>query len=179
MVYSDLESLTEALTSGKGAYHSRTRGLWVKGQTSGAEQELLRVDADCDRDALRFLVRQRGSGFCHRGETTCWGPDRGLSALARTLAERTRAAPAGSYTARLLADPELLRAKLVEEAGELASAEVPGNVAWEAADLLYFTLVAMARGGVDLTHVESVLQARSLAVTRRRGDAKADSGGRR
>ena len=37
-----------------------------------------------------------------------------------TIDDRTVEAPEGSYTARLLADPAWLRAKLVEEAGELA-----------------------------------------------------------
>lgn len=76
LAYSDLESLREAVRSGRGVYHSRRRGLWVKGESSGAVQDLLRVDLDCDRDALRFTVRQHGGGFCHRGTTTCW--DRGV-----------------------------------------------------------------------------------------------------
>src|ERR687892_769919 len=58
LCYSDLESLRAALEGRRGVYHSRSRGLWAKGETSGAIQELLRVDADCDRDALRFTVRQ-------------------------------------------------------------------------------------------------------------------------
>lgn len=33
---------------------SRTRGLWIKGLTSGATQELIRVDLDCDRDSMRW-----------------------------------------------------------------------------------------------------------------------------
>ena len=101
-------SLRAALEQGQGVYHSRSRGLWVKGATSGATQELLRIDADCDRDCLRFTVRQQPPGFCHLNTRTCWGDDGGLGALARRLAERKVAAPEGSYTARLVADPELL-----------------------------------------------------------------------
>ena len=88
LAWSDLESLREAVERRRGVYRSRTRGLWVKGETSGATQELVRVDLDCDRDALRFTVRQAGAGFCHRDTRSCWGADRGLGALERRLAAR-------------------------------------------------------------------------------------------
>jgi phosphoribosyl-ATP pyrophosphohydrolase/phosphoribosyl-AMP cyclohydrolase len=167
LVYSDLESLRAALERGQGVYHSRSRGLWLKGATSGAVQELLRVDADCDRDCLRFTVRQAPPGFCHRGSRTCWGEDRGLGALARRLAARRQAAPPGSYTAKLFDDPALLGAKLREEAQELADASARDHVVHEAADVLYFTLAALARHGVDLAEVEAALDRRALKVTRR------------
>ncbi|MGI9491987.1 MAG: HisA/HisF-related TIM barrel protein, partial [Geminicoccaceae bacterium] len=51
--FSDLASITTALDRGAGIYHSRSRGLWVKGESSGATQELIRIAADCDRDCLR------------------------------------------------------------------------------------------------------------------------------
>jgi phosphoribosyl-ATP pyrophosphohydrolase len=167
LCYSSLESLRAALEGRRGVYHSRSRGLWVKGETSGAVQELLRVDADCDRDALRFTVRQAGPGFCHLETRTCWGEDQGLGALARKLEARRRSAPAGSYTARLFEDPELLGAKLREEADELAEATTPAEVAHEAADVFYFTLAALARHGVDLATVEAELERRARKVTRR------------
>jgi phosphoribosyl-ATP pyrophosphohydrolase len=172
IAYSDAESVREAVRRGVGAYRSRRRGLWVKGETSGATQQLLRIDADCDRDALRFTVRQSEPGFCHNDTWTCWGPDRGLPALVRVLAERVKRAPEGSYTRRLLDDPGLLRSKLREEAGELADATEPEHVANEVADVLYFALVAMVRAGVPLADVETILDRRSLRTTRRPGDAK-------
>jgi phosphoribosyl-ATP pyrophosphohydrolase len=172
LAYSNQESLAAAIDRRQGIYHSRRRGLWVKGETSNAVQELLRVDLDCDRDALRFTVRQAPPGFCHHQTRSCWGEDGGLSALARTLARRVQTAPEGSYTARLLREPSLLRSKLEEEARELAEAIAPGHVAEEAADLMYFCLVAMARAGVELSDVEGVLDRRNLRVTRRPGDAK-------
>jgi phosphoribosyl-ATP pyrophosphohydrolase len=165
--HSDLESLRAALEQGKGVYHSRSRGLWLKGATSGATQELLRIDADCDRDCLRFTVRQQPPGFCHVGAPTCWGEDRGLGALARRLAARKASAPEGSYTARLLADPDLLAAKLCEEASELAQAADRAAAIHEAADVLYFTLATLARHDVDLAEVERALARRALKVTRR------------
>jgi phosphoribosyl-ATP pyrophosphohydrolase/phosphoribosyl-AMP cyclohydrolase len=167
LCYSDLESVRAALEQGRGVYHSRSRGLWIKGATSGATQELLRIHADCDRDCLRFTVRQQPPGFCHLNTRTCWGPEGGLGALARRLTDRKISAPQGSYTARLLADPALLGAKLREEAGELAEAEGRFEVIHEAADVLYFTLATLARHDIDLADVERALDRRALKVTRR------------
>ena len=172
LAFSDMTSLRAAVAGRHGVYHSRSRGLWIKGETSGATQDLLAVGLDCDRDALRFTVRQHGDGFCHLGTRTCWGADRGLDNLGRRLASRRGDAPAASYTRRLLDDPELLRAKLVEEAAELADAQGAERVAEEAADLLYFALVALVRTGVGLDEVERVLDRRALRVSRSRGEAK-------
>lgn len=175
LAYSNLESLTKAVELQQGVYWSRNRGLWIKGLTSGATQDLLRVTPDCDRDCLRFTVRQRGAGFCHTGSATCFGGLNGLRDLAATLARRKAEAPAGSYTARLFSDPALLRAKLLEEAGELADAvqaQDPAQAAEEAADVLYFALASLASVGGDLSDVERVLDRRRLRVTRRPGNAK-------
>lgn len=174
--YSDIESLRAALSQRVGAYHSRSRNqLWIKGATSGATQELLGVALDCDRDALRFTVRQKEPGFCHENVWSCWGPVGGLPALARLLESRAKSAPAGSYTQRLFNDPELLASKLREEALELIEASAQNDrkeVAAEAADVIYFTLVHLAKHGVSLADVERVLDARHSKVTRRKGDAK-------
>ena len=119
--------------------------------------------------------RSRSSVCVQTGEAwrdPAWGPLAGLPALTRLLAARVSDAPPGSYTRRLLDDPALLRAKLIEEAGELADAEGPEHVAEEAADVIYFALVACARAGVPLTAVTSVLDQRAFKVTRRKGDAK-------
>jgi phosphoribosyl-ATP pyrophosphohydrolase len=167
LVYSSRESIREAVRRRMGVYQSRSRGLWVKGESSGHTQELVRIELDCDRDSPRFVVRQAGGGFCHLDTLTCWGEARGLAALERTLAARRAAAPAGSYTARLLADPALLGAKLREEAQELATATDRDAVVWEAADLLYFTLVRLAGAGVTLAEVEAHLDRRARTVTRR------------
>ena len=78
LVWSDGDSLRQAIRTRRGVYRSRSRGLWVKGDTSGCSQDLLRVDLDCDRDAMRFTVRQHGSGFCHKNTWTCWGDRKGV-----------------------------------------------------------------------------------------------------
>ncbi|MBK6735205.1 MAG: phosphoribosyl-ATP diphosphatase [bacterium] len=172
LAWSDTASVREALATGRGVYHSRRRGLWVKGLDSGCTQDLLGLDLDCDRDALRAVVRQHGGGFCHTGARTCWGEDHGAPRLARRLAERMVASPPGSYTRRLLDDPALLAEKLQEEAMELATARSPDHVAAEAADVIYFALVALARAGGRWEDVGRHLDHRERKVTRRRGDAK-------
>ena len=172
LAWSSAESLTEALRQRRGIYNSRSRGLWTKGESSGATQELLQVDLDCDRDAIRFTVKQSGKGFCHQETRTCWGEDSGLGKLERTVTSRMRTAPAGSYTARLFGDPDLLAKKLREEAVELASARSPEEIKWEAADVLYFALCKLASANISLANVEETLSRRSLRVTRRGGDAK-------
>jgi phosphoribosyl-ATP pyrophosphohydrolase len=172
LAYSSPQSLREAVRTRRGVYHSRTRGLWLKGETSGDTQELLRVDLDCDGDALRFTVRQTGRGFCHNGTLTCWGDSSGLPALAARISKAAAARASGSYTSRLLDDPCLLAAKLAEEAAELAGARSATETTHEAADLIYFTLVAMQRSGVRIADVAAELDWRARRFTRRPGNAK-------
>lgn len=62
LVYSNEKSIETALRLGRGVYHSRRHGLWIKGQESGNTQELISIAVDCDADALRFNVRQKGEG---------------------------------------------------------------------------------------------------------------------
>jgi phosphoribosyl-ATP pyrophosphohydrolase len=169
LAYSSPESLRAAVEQRRGIYQSRSRGLWIKGESSGCTQTLLRIDPDCDRDTLRFTVRQHGSGFCHRQTRTCWGADSGLPALQRRLQERISTSSPGSYTARLAADPGLLAAKLLEEAGELAEAEARGEIVAEAADLVYFTATTLAVNQVEWSEVLAELDRRSRHVRRRDG----------
>ncbi|KAK3301042.1 histidinol dehydrogenase-domain-containing protein [Chaetomium fimeti] len=171
LVYSSEESVGEALKTQTGVYQSRKRGLWYKGATSGDTQELVRISLDCDNDALKFVVRQKGR-FCHLEQSGCFGDLKGLAKLESTLVSRKQSAPAGSYTARLFSDEKLLRAKIMEEAEELCDAKTPENVAFEAADLIYFALTKAVGAGVTLADIEKSLDAKSFKVKRRTGDAK-------
>ncbi|EGC44260.1 histidinol dehydrogenase [Histoplasma capsulatum var. duboisii H88] len=171
-VYSSERSVSEALKTGTGVYQSRKRGLWYKGQSSGDTQELVRIDFDCDSDCLLFVVKQKGKGFCHLGTATCFGQYRGLSRLQKTLQARKKDAPPGSYTARLFKDPKLVQAKIMEEAEELCNATSPEDIAFEAADLLYFALTKCVAAGVTLEDVERNIDLKTLKVKRRQGDAK-------
>ena len=168
LVWSTRESLTRAVAERRGIYWSRSRGeIWEKGATSGHTQQLLHVDLDCDRDALRFTVRQSGAGFCHLDRRSCWPSAFDLADLELTLADRMSRPIAGSGTAKLLADPELLAAKLREEADELGQAESSEDVVRETADVLYMALVALQRGGGTLADVRAELARRHGAVNRR------------
>src|SRR5437867_5062910 len=144
LVWSTRESLARAIAERKGIYWSRSRqALWEKGATSGNTQELVRVDLDCDRDALRFTVRQRGAGFCHLDRPACWPAEFALDDLERTIATRAASLPLadpGSRTSKLLGDPVLLAAKLREEAAELARAGTRAEAVHETADLCYMAL---------------------------------------
>lgn len=169
LAYSSLESVKHALLTGRGVYQSREHGLWVKGETSGATQELLDMAVDCDRDALRFRVRQTGP-FCHTQTRTCWGEDIGLGRLDRRLREMAENRPTGSNTVSLLDDASLLNAKLTEETAELIA---PGaDIAGETADLLYFTLVKSVAAGITIEDIARILERRERAVTRRPMKAK-------
>jgi phosphoribosyl-ATP pyrophosphohydrolase / phosphoribosyl-AMP cyclohydrolase / histidinol dehydrogenase len=172
LVWSSNESISEALKTGSGVYQSRKRGLWYKGASSGDTQELISLGLDCDKDCIVFKVRQRGRGFCHRGTASCWGQLGGISGLEKTLKERKRSAPEGSYTARLFNDPALVRAKIKEEADELCEATSKDDIAAEAADLLYFTFTRCVAADVSLEDVEKSLDLKSLKVKRRKGDPK-------
>src|SRR3989449_4190638 len=175
LVWSTRESLARAIAERRGIYWSRSRQtVWEKGATSGNTQELVRVDLDCDRDALRFTVRQRGAGFCHLDRPACWPSRFDLDDLARTIRERAARPESGSGTAKLLADPALLAAKLREEAEELGRAGGPPGAVQETADVLYLALVALVRGGGTLTDVVGELSRRHGAVTRRPMVAKSE-----
>ncbi|KAL7620495.1 trifunctional histidinol dehydrogenase [Parahypoxylon ruwenzoriense] len=171
LVYSSEESVAESLRTKTGVYQSRKRGLWYKGASSGDTQELITISMDCDNDALKFVVRQKGK-FCHLDQHGCFGDLKGIPKLEQTLVSRKQSAPEGSYTKRLFSDAKLLRAKIMEEAEELCNAQTPEEVAFEAADLIYFTLTKAISAGVRLSDIERNLDAKSLKVKRRPGNAK-------
>ncbi|KZT12490.1 histidine biosynthesis trifunctional-protein [Laetiporus sulphureus 93-53] len=174
LVYSSAESVRESIVTGKGVYQSRKHGLWRKGETSGATQDVVSIRLDCDSDSLELSVIQHGAGFCHLNRTSCFGDreTKGLFALERTLQSRLFSAPEGSYTRRLFSDPDLLRAKIMEEADELCRAETKEEVAFEAADLFYFALTRCVAAGVSIADIEHSLDKKAKKVTRRAGNAK-------
>ncbi|SCV02959.1 LANO_0G01288g1_1 [Lachancea nothofagi CBS 11611] len=176
LVYSSKESIKLAIEKQVGVYFSRSRNeIWVKGLTSGNTQKLMSVQLDCDGDALKFVVVQEGkkSDFCHLNTASCYGEfQQGLVGLEQLLRQRLENAPEKSYTRRLFNDPELLSAKIKEEAEELTDANTKSEISWEAADLFYFAMVKLVSSGVSLDEVERNLHTKHLKITRRQGDAK-------
>jgi phosphoribosyl-AMP cyclohydrolase len=72
LAYANREAVEKTLSTGKATYWSRSRGkLWVKGETSGNTQKIVSVKADCDYDALLYVVEQKGV-VCHTGAPTCF-----------------------------------------------------------------------------------------------------------
>jgi phosphoribosyl-ATP pyrophosphohydrolase/phosphoribosyl-AMP cyclohydrolase len=171
LAYANAEAVARTRATGELHLWSRSRGeLWHKGATSGNVQRVRALRLDCDGDALLALVEPAGPA-CHTGERTCFhngdleplAPHEALPALERTLADRARERPAGSYTVELLEDPSRIGAKVREEAEEVARAareEGDERVDEEAADVLYHLAVLMRSRGRTLADAEEVLVGR-------------------
>jgi phosphoribosyl-ATP pyrophosphohydrolase len=158
LAWMDDEALRLTRETGEAWFWSRSREkLWRKGETSGNVLAVEEVRDDCDGDALLVRVRPAGPA-CHTGSTSCFAP-----ALWRTVVERVRERPEGSYVASL-ADAGIARAaqKVGEEALEAALSAVAGDgrLAEEAADLVFHLYVLLAVAGVDIAEVEDELNRR-------------------
>lgn len=164
----DREALERTAATGEMHYHSRTRGLWHKGATSGNVQRVVSLSPDCDGDAVLARVVPAGPA-CHTGAISCFG-DAGeagdvVGALQQVVSSRqVSAGPSGSsYTQKLLADRNLRLKKLGEEASELAVACADADALRatnEAADLVYHAMVALTALGVEWHSVQRVLAER-------------------
>src|SRR5438034_11559643 len=128
LAYMNDEALRRTRETGEIHFYSRSRGeIWHKGETSGNVQRVRQLRYDCDADALVALVEPAGPA-CHTGQRSCFyrdldgsadaAPDaapapgepspaayEALAELERTLADRARERPEGSYTVELLDDP--------------------------------------------------------------------------
>jgi phosphoribosyl-ATP pyrophosphohydrolase/phosphoribosyl-AMP cyclohydrolase len=158
------EALRLTRETGEAWFWSRSRErLWKKGETSGNVLAVEEIKDDCDGDALVLRVRPAGPA-CHTGSTSCFAP-----ALWRTVVERVRERPEGSYVASL-ADAGLARAaqKVGEEALEAALSAVAddGRLVEEAADLVFHLYVLLAVAGVDIAAVEDELARRVKPPTK-------------
>lgn len=186
LAYMNAEALRLTRETGEVHFFSRSRNeLWRKGDTSGNVQRVRQLRYDCDGDAIVALVDPAGPA-CHTGQRSCFYRDleggadgavdgpavdgepepaahEALATLERTLAERRRERPEGSYTVELLDDPDRIGAKVREEADEVARAaagESDERLAEEAADVLYHLEVLMASRDLSLTAALETLNAR-------------------
>jgi len=72
LAYADERAVERTRETGFAHYHSRSRDeTWKKGGTSGHTQRIEEVRADCDADALLYVVEQEG-GACHTGYRSCF-----------------------------------------------------------------------------------------------------------
>jgi len=166
VAHADREAMERTLETGEMHFHSRSRGLWHKGATSGNVLRVASLDADCDGDALLARVIPAGPA-CHTGTTSCFAgalPGDALDRLDRVIAERQASAtPRPGYTGRLLDDRNLRLKKVGEEAAELAVACADGDTqraVQEAADLVYHLLVAVSATGGAWNDIRVALAAR-------------------
>ncbi len=169
VAHADREALQRTIDTGEMHYHSRTRGLWHKGATSGNRQRVRSLTADCDRDAVLARVDPVGPA-CHTGSYSCFG-DPGatsgaLGALDATVRERAEGSDMSpSYTRRLLSDRNLRLKKIGEEAAEFVLACADGDMpraTEEAADIWYHSLVALQAIGGSLRDIQAALDRRAL-----------------
>jgi phosphoribosyl-AMP cyclohydrolase / phosphoribosyl-ATP pyrophosphohydrolase len=155
-----MDDEAERLTRERGEawFWSRSRErLWKKGETSGNTLAVQEIREDCDEDALLLRVIPSGP-VCHTGSRSCFAPE-----LWRTVLERVRERPEGSYVASLAeAGVERAAQKLGEEAVEAAIAATAGDgrLAEEAADVIFHLYVLLAVAGVDIEAVERELVSR-------------------
>jgi len=71
LAYLDEEAWKRTRETGRAWFHSRTRGLWEKGATSGNTMEVVEARLDCDLDAVLLKVKPAGPA-CHTGAVSCF-----------------------------------------------------------------------------------------------------------
>ncbi len=176
LAWANEEALRRTVETGQAHYYSRSRQvLWHKGATSGHVQTVLQVLVDCDGDTVLYRVEQTG-GACHTGSYTCFSTvlaesggasPPSFEALAREFAvilDRKANPKEGSYTNYLFDKGiEKICKKVGEEASEVIIAAMKGNaeeLRYEAADLIYHLMVAMAHQGLSWKDILSEIDRR-------------------
>ncbi len=162
LAWMDDEALRRTRESGEAWFWSRSRQeYWRKGATSGATLAVEELREDCDGDAILLRVHPAGPA-CHTGAESCFAPW-----LWRTVAERARERPEGSYVAKLLdAGTAAAAQKVGEEGVEAALAAVADSderLVEELADLWFHSYVLLASRGLDPSAVEAELRRRHRA----------------
>lgn len=71
LAYMDEEAWTRTRETGNAWFHSRERGLWEKGATSGNTMRVIEAKLDCDLDSILLRVEAAGPA-CHTGAESCF-----------------------------------------------------------------------------------------------------------
>jgi phosphoribosyl-AMP cyclohydrolase len=74
LAYMDEEAWGKTRETGNAWFHSRDRGLWEKGATSGNTMRVIEASLDCDFDAVLLRVDPAGPA-CHTGAVSCFFND--------------------------------------------------------------------------------------------------------
>lgn len=182
LAYANAEAVALTRSTGFAHFWSRSRdSIWKKGESSGNFLAVAAVIADCDGDALLYLVDATGPA-CHTGEKSCFFKPLGpgdtrapssssiLHALAQVIEERKTHLPPGSYVTGLFARGEdAILEKMGEEATEVvlaAKARDREGLCREMADLWFHCLVALAASGLGPDHVLEELERRRVQGAR-------------
>ena len=182
MAYMNRHALELSLTTKIAHYFSRSKQrIWKKGESSGHTQLIHSFNIDCDNDTLLIKVTQEGVA-CHTGRRSCFFTELEsgeansevqvssesmygvIDTLYHTIQERKNADPSTSWTAKLISKGEnTILKKVVEEAGEFSFAYKDNDekeMIYEAADLTYHMLVALAVKNISPDRIEQELARR-------------------
>ena len=182
LAYMNQEALELTIKTNYAHYFSRSKQrIWKKGESSNHLQQIVEILVDCDNDTLLLKVNQEGVA-CHTGRKSCFftnlTTDETISevqidttasygvidTLYHTICERKNDDPSKSYTAKLLKGKQnSMLKKIVEEAGEFTFAIKDDNIdeaIYEAADITYHVLVALASKNINPDRIKQELARR-------------------
>ena len=172
--YMNAEALEQSLATNKVTFFSRSKQrLWMKGESSGNELDLVSVALDCDQDTLLVKANPKGP-VCHTGSETCFGKRSGftqesdvsfLLQLQKVIQSRKEEPSTGGYTSSLFdSGINRIAQKVGEEGVEtVIAALVEDDVAFisEASDLVYHLIVLLTERNLSLEDVITELKGRS------------------
>lgn len=174
LAYMNRESLKISMEEGKTCFWSRSRKeLWRKGETSGNYQHIVKITADCDRDALTVLVEKDGPA-CHTGADSCFNEEIyhsdlnefSLGGLMSLIEGRKSEKKEGSYTTYLFEKGiDKILKKVGEEATEVIVAgkgDDKAETIYEISDLAYHVMVLMVQMGISLEDIRAELASRHV-----------------
>ena len=175
LAYMNEESLKISIEKKLTCFWSRSRQeLWLKGETSGNYQHIVKIVADCDKDALTVYVKKEGPA-CHTGTDSCFNnvvfesEEDGVfspEALFDMLKGRKTEKKEGSYTTYLFEKGlDKILKKVGEECTEVIIASKDNDkkeTIYEIADLYYHVMVMMVEMGIEVDDVVRELASRHV-----------------
>lgn len=175
VAYMNKESLKISMEKGLTCFWSRSRNeLWLKGETSGNYQHIVKITADCDKDALTVYVIKDGPA-CHKGTDSCFNDilwqsedinDFSYNSLMKLIEGRKTDKKEGSYTTYLFEKGiDKILKKVGEECTEViiaAKAQDKPETIYEISDLAYHVMVLMIEMGISLDDIHKELASRHV-----------------
>ncbi len=175
VAYMNKESLEISIKEKKTCFFSRSRQqLWRKGETSGNYQHIVKITADCDKDALTVIVKKDGPA-CHLGTDSCFNNDLFISDeisdfsmqnLMKLIEGRKINKQEGSYTTYLFEKGiDKILKKVGEECTEViiaGKADDKKETVYEISDLAYHVMVLMIEMGISLEDIFDELSSRHV-----------------